>query len=161
MKMPAVVALCLVGSLAAGCTEDTKTTADQRLDTELVRTINNIEVENAILAQHTLYPYHFVLEGERLNELGQRDLDVLARHFLEYPGILNIRRGEGTTAERYQARVAYVTNRLKEAGVEPGRVTLLDGIPGGSGLASEQVVTILKKTSDPAPRLALRGTITR
>lgn len=161
MKISGVVVWCLVGGLTGGCAKDARTAADQRLDTELVRTLNNIGIENAIVTQHTLYPYHFVPNGEGLNELGQRDLAVLTRYFLEHPGVLNVRRGEDTSAEVYQARVAGVRNRLQQAGVEPGRVNLVDGAPGGSGLISEQVVTILQKDSDPVHRSSPRGTITR
>ncbi len=119
MRTSGVVAIGLVWGMVSGCHEDARTAADKQLDTKLVPTLNNIGVENAILAQHTLYPYHFVLDGAELNELGQRDFAVLARHFVEHPGLLNIRQGEGIAPELYKARVAYVTSRLKEAGVEP------------------------------------------
>jgi hypothetical protein len=145
----------------AGCEEDARTAGNKRFDTELVRTLNNIGVENAILAQHTLYPYHFVADGAALNELGQRDFAVLARHFTEYPGLLNVRAGDGISAELYQARVAYVTNRLKEAGVKPGRVSVSDGMPGGPGLRSEKVVTILQKSTDLSERPSSGRTITQ
>jgi hypothetical protein len=147
--------------MMSGCKEDARTTADKRLDTELVKTLNNIGVENAIITQHTLYPYHFVVDGDKLNELGQRDFAVLAGHFAEYPGLLNIRQGDGTSAELYKARVAYVTSKLKEAGVEPGRVSVSDGMPGGPGMRSEKVVTILQKTNDLAVKPSSGGTITR
>ncbi len=145
MRISGVVAICLVGGLLSGCEEDARTAADRRLDQELVRTLNNIGVENAIITQHTLYPYHFVVDGEKLNDLGQRDFAVLARHFTEHPGLLNIRQGEGISADLYKARVAFVTSRLKDAGIDPARVSISDGIPGGPGVPSEQVVTILRK----------------
>jgi len=147
MKVSQVVTLCLLGALVAGCEEDARTAADRQLDQELVRTLNDLGIENAILAQHTLYPYEFVLNGPVLNELGRRDLAVLARHFVEYPGALNIRRGEGVSTELYQARVAHVTDQLAKAGVEPGRVTIADGMPGGPGMSAERVVTILDKSA--------------
>jgi hypothetical protein len=161
MRTSGVVALCLVGGLMAGCKEDARTAGNKRLDTELVRTLNNIGVENAIIAQHTLYPYHFVPDGAALNELGQRDFAVLARHFAEYPGLLNVSPGDGVPAELYRARVAYVTSWLKQAGVEPGRVTVSDGMPGGPGLRSEKVVTILQKSTDLSERPSSGRTITQ
>ncbi len=87
--------LCLAALLPAGCNEEQKAadTNRKKLDTELVNTVNNIQVENAIVTQHTLYPYHFVTDGAGLNDLGQRDLMVLARHYKEQPGALNVRRG--------------------------------------------------------------------
>ncbi len=160
MRTSGVVALCLACGMMGGCEEDARTAADQRFDNEMVRTLNNVGVENAIITQHTLYPYHFVPDGERLNDLGQRDFAVLARHFTEHPGLLNIRRGEGTSPELYKARVAYVTNRLKEAGIEPGRVSVSDGMPGGPGTPSERVVTILQKEANGRTRSSYEGTIT-
>jgi hypothetical protein len=101
-------------------------------------------VENAIIAEHTLYPYHFVPDGDELNELGRRDFSVLARHFTEQTGSLNIRRGT-TVPGLYEARVTVVIESLKEAGIDVSRVRLSDGMPGGSGMPSERVVTILQK----------------
>jgi hypothetical protein len=152
------VALCLIGGLLSGCGEDTRTAADKRADTELVRTLNNIGVENAILTQHTLYPYHFIADSEKLNELGQRDFAVLARHFGEHPGILNVRQGDGIPPALYQARLVYVTSQLKEAGVAPGRVSISDGMPGGPGLRAEKVVTILMKGTELSAKPANGGT---
>jgi len=119
-------------------------------------------VENAIIAQHTLYPYHFVPDGERLNELGRRDFSVLARHFAEHTGSLNIRRGK-TPAELYEARVSFVIESLKEAGIGTGRVRISDHMPGGSGMPSERVVTILQKTAEGSRTLRTSdsGTITQ
>jgi hypothetical protein len=148
MRLYSAIAICLACSLVIGCQEQTQSQTNENLDVELVKTINNVGVENAIITQHTLYPYHFVTDGERLNDLGQRDFAVLARHFTEHPGTLNIRRAE-TSAELYDARVAYVLGRLKEAGVETSRVSVSDGMPGGSGMPSERVVTILQKESVP------------
>jgi hypothetical protein len=112
----------------------------KNLDVRLVNTVNNIQVENAIVTQHTLYPYHFVTDGAGLNDLGQRDLMVLARHYKEQPGALNVRQGPAS-ATLYGARVAQVQKRLKEAGVDVGRMTISDGMPGGPGMPSEAIVT--------------------
>ena len=152
MRTSGVVAICLVCGLLSGCEEDKRTAADRRFDTEMVRTLNNIGVENAIVTQHTLYPYHFAVDGEKLNDLGQRDFAVLARHFTEHPGLLNVRQGEGISPELYKARVAHVTSRLKDAGIDPARVSISDGVPGGPGLPSERVVTILRKPVETAAK---------
>lgn len=145
MKLYRIIAVCLLGGLILGCEERLKEPAeDKNLDAELVRTLNNIGVENAIIAQHTLYPYHFVSDGGQLNELGRRDLAVLARHFADHAGTLNVRRGD-TPAELYEARVAQVVQTLKEMGVNTARLNLSDGMPGGTGMASERVVTVLKE----------------
>ena len=88
------VVICVACVLMVGCEDQAEKQSKKNLDVELVNTLNNIGVENAIITQHTLYPYHFGVDAGELNELGQRDLMVLARHFKDHPGILNIRRGE-------------------------------------------------------------------
>jgi hypothetical protein len=145
MKLCNVLVACVVCGLLMGCEEEVKESkTTKNLDVELVNAINNVQVENAIITQHTLYPYHFVTDGEKLNDLGQKDFAVLAKHFTEHPGILNIRRGR-TGTELYEARVAYVMSKLKEAGVETNRMSVSDGMPGGSGMPAERVVTIVQR----------------
>jgi hypothetical protein len=102
-----------------------------------------------------------VVDGEKLNDLGQRDFAVLARHFTEHPGLLNIRQGGGISPELYKARVAYVTSRLKDADVDPARVSMSDGVPGGPGMPAERVVTILQKSADTSTKSYSQGTITK
>ncbi len=145
MRWCGALVLGLACGLMLGCHEETtQSKTNKNLDAELVNTLNNVGVENAIITQHTLYPYHFVTGGEQLNDLGQRDFAVLAKYFTEHPGVLNIGRGD-TSAELYNARLAYVAGRLKEAGVEKNRVTVTDDMPGGPGMPSGRVVTILEK----------------
>ncbi len=145
MRLCALWMVGLVCGVLAGCAEEaTEGKANKNLDAELVTTLNNIGVENAIITQHTLYPYHFVTDGEKLNDLGQRDFAVLAKQYKEHPGLLNIRRGEASDA-LYEARVASVMAGLKEAGVETSRVSVSDAMPGGTGMPSERVVTILQR----------------
>lgn len=143
MRLCWTIVVCLFCSLLLGCQENVSE-PDKNIDTELVRTLNNIGVENAIITQHTIYPYHFVTDGEELNELGQRDLAVLTKHFTENAGTLNVRRGQ-TPAALYEARVAQVVQSLKKAGVDTARVSVSDEMPGGTGMSSERVVTILRQ----------------
>ncbi len=156
------VVICLICSLLIGCEENmTNQGQNPNLDVELVNTINNIGVENAIIAQRTLYPYHFVADGEQLNELGQRDFGVLARHFKEHPGVLNVRQGQASP-ELYEARIAQVLSGLKQAGVETNRVSISDAMPGGSGMPSEQVITILEEeVGSEGPGQTIQATFTR
>ena len=164
MRWYGVLAICLICSLGVGCQENlNESQGDRNLDVELVNTLNNLGVENAVVAQHTLYPYHFAANGEELNELGQRDLSVLARHFTKHEGTLNVRRGE-TAPELYEARLTYVIEQLKEAGVDTGRMVIADGMPGGDGMPSERVVTIMEKSveaGDSAQTTSYSGTLTR
>lgn len=144
MRLFRIVTLCLMMGVLTGCTEPQAVRQDGRnLDVELVKTLNNVAVENAIVTQHTIYPYHFVADAGELNELGQRDLTVLANHFKDHPGILNVHRGDAPE-DLYNARVADVVSRLKATGVEMNRMSVSDGMPGGSGMTSERVITILQ-----------------
>ena len=113
---------------------------------QLINTYNDIAVQNAIVSQHTLFPYHFVENGAELNELGQKDLAALTSHFIKYPGHLNIRR-HNTAEDIYDARVNMVRERLQEAGIAMERISISDDMPGGSGITSERVLVILEKAS--------------
>jgi hypothetical protein len=159
-----MLAVCLACSLSVGCQENLQESQDSRnLDAELVNTLNNLEVNNALIAQHTLYPYHFVTDGEVLNELGVRDLSVLAHHFAQHEGILNVRRG-ATAPELYEARVTHVLEALKNSGVDTGRMAIKDGMPGGDGMPSERVVTIMEKAAEadgPRPAVSYTGETSR
>jgi hypothetical protein len=151
MRLYGLLVLCLTSGLLFGCQENrTAAQESQNLDAELVKTLNTIGVENAIIAQHTLYPYHFVPDGDELNTLGQRDLAVLAQHFKSHGGTLNVRRAD-TGAELYQARVAQVLAKLKEAAVDTNRLTISDSMPGGDGVTSERVIVILSRAAEGAP----------
>lgn len=145
MRLCCAMAICLSLGLLTGCNEQQAANQkDGNLDVELVKTLNNIGVENAIVTQHTLYPYHFGVNAGELNELGRRDLNVLARHFAQNPGLLNIQRGDAAE-DLYQKRIAHVVSGLQAAGVEMSRMSVSEGMPGGSGMLSEGVVTILQK----------------
>ncbi len=152
MRFGRVLGICVTCCLVAGCEEYSRNEYVAKeprkdLDIELVKALNNIGLENAVVAQHTLYPYHFVANGDGLNDLGRRDLGVLASHFKEHPGPLTIRQGD-TPAELYERRVAYVSGHLKQAGVEVSRVALSDGMPGGTGMPSSRVVIIIKEETE-------------
>ncbi|UCG59714.1 MAG: hypothetical protein JSU70_09385 [Phycisphaerales bacterium] len=156
MRLWNIAIISLVCVLAFGCRESVSENPErERIDPKLIDALNNIQMENAVIAQHTLFPYHFVRNGAELNELGQRDFDVLAKHFAEHAGVLNIRRGNAPV-ELYEPRVSRVIEKLKDAGVDIGRVGISDGMPGGPGMASERVVTILQKR--PETTSATTGT---
>ncbi len=138
--------ICLACILLVGCEEKQAKQNDKNIDVELVNTVNNIQVENAIVTQHTLFPYHFVTDGAALNDLGQRDLTVLARHYKENPGVLNVRKGK-TADELYTARVAQVKTALKDAGVNLDRMAISDGLPGGPGMRAEEMLTTRPKAT--------------
>ena len=140
MKTVFVVELALLCVFLGSCTHR-KPVNEGQMNAGLITAYNDTAMENAIITQHSLYPYHFVNNSEQLNELGRRDLSVLAKHFKEYPGQLDISR-DGTSENLYKARLAYVTGQLKKDGVDISKLTISDGLPGGSGMASNDVVQI-------------------
>lgn len=109
---------------------------------------SDLAIQNAIITQHTVYPYHFVNNSAVLNPLGQRDLAVLARHFSQNPGELNVRRGDVEPA-LYQARMETVKARLAEGGVDVSRIRMNDGLAGGEGIATSEMIEVLARSRDP------------
>jgi len=140
-----IASICVVLAGCGGSAKEPALEIDRgKINAGLVNSYNDMAMQNAIISQHTLYPYHFVTNGAELNELGQRDLAVLAGHYKEKPGGLNVRRDD-IPAELYGARVDYVVASLKTAGVTTERISISDGMPGGSGMTSEKVLTILSR----------------
>ena len=134
MKTAALIAAL---ALLAGCSapqRDPYGTGDLLLAASMQR---------AIVVQSTLFPYHFVPDSAELNELGQRDLLVLARHFEKHSGTLNVRAGDGAPSQA-EARIRAVIEALAAAGVARDHVLVHDGLPGGDGLASARVIEIMK-----------------
>ena len=112
MKLNMNKMIVLICVLIMGCQETVMESPDKPvINRQLVNTYNDIALENAIISQHTLYPYHFVNNGAELNELGKRDLAVLIRHFTKEAGHLNIRK-QNISTELYEARVESVQKRF-------------------------------------------------
>ncbi len=150
MKLSMITMIVLFCILTVGCREDMEKSSNNHLiNSQLVNSYNDIAIQNAIVSQHTLFPYHFVKNGAELNELGQRDIAALTSHFMKHPGHLNIRR-HNTTADLYEARVNVVHVRLQEAGIDMERISISDNMPGGSGIASERILIILEQESKDA-----------
>jgi hypothetical protein len=138
----------LLASLGSCSTASTNPELEGRENAWAGEAIRNASLNNAIITQHTLYPYHFAGGSAQLNDLGERDLHVLADHFKKaqpgMPGELNVRRGNASPS-LYEARVKFVLESLTAHGVEGGMVAVKDGLPGGDGMASERVIVILKE----------------
>ena len=144
-----------MGLLLAGCTKTVDREPDGRLEMALADWFNESAVSGAILTQHTVFPYHFVVGAAALNDLGRHDLRVLAAYLKEHPGPLNVRRGQASQ-ELYTARVVEVTRFLTEAGVPAQRIAIGDALPGGDGMPSERVVKILERSAaGPATRMTV------
>lgn len=119
--------------------------ANSEVDTWLAQQALGENIERGIVRAHTLYPYHFVENGTALNELGRRDVAVLAFYFKANPGPLNVRRGD-IPRELYAARLKTVASALSAGGVNAARVTIADGLPGGDGISSESLLRILARS---------------
>jgi len=137
---------------AAIACEESQTAVQPPLDehlinSELVSTYNDMAIQNAIISQQTLYPYHFVNNSAELNELGRRDLAVLAKHLAENPGRLNVRK-DSICLELYESRVANVLDQLAQVGVDTNRIKVEDAMPGGAGMSSETVISILEEAAE-------------
>lgn len=153
--MKTLIGLCLTltALMLTGCSNccDIPPSAEFNSETnaEMVNRIDDIAIHNAILRQHTLYPYHFEIDAPELNGLGRRDFDVLASHFRKYPGSLSLRKGDASD-KLYKARLDAVNDALVKAGVTKDRVTLADVPPGGDGISSDQALRILKQPPNRA-----------
>lgn len=144
MKVCMIIMMCFLVFLLVGCPETAEKKLDMHLiNSELINSYNDIALENAIITQHTLFPYHFVKNAAELNELGQRDLGVLTKYFLKNPGKLNIRRND-CSMELYRARVKFVLDVLKDTGIDAEQIRISDGMPGGAGMPSQKVLIILQ-----------------
>ena len=156
MKLALMTVAILFCIMTIGCQENAeKESNNHAINKQLVQSYNDTAIQNAIITQHTLFPYHFVTNGAELNELGRRDLAALISHFLKYPGRINIRQ-QNTAAKLYEARVNLVRDRLQQAGIAMERISISDDVPGGSGITSERVLVILQQ----APRRSTGGTTT-
>ena len=147
-------AACLLVATLAGCeaTEETTPKLDlAKANAWMITSIRDSAINNAIVTQRILFPYHFVPDSAGLTELGQRELEVLAEHFEKHQGNLNVRQG-GASNDLYKARIRSVQSALVEAGVR-NRIVIADALPGGHGMPSEQVLMIIEGRNSPTEPL--------
>ncbi len=140
--------LCAFGLILAalGCASKQKDAPPESrvaLNTAMVKLYTAEAVDRAIVRQHTLYPYHFRPASVELNELGRRDVTVLARFYKDNGGQVNVRQGD-VDPRLYAGRINAVREALAMHGVDRGQIRMADGLPGGDGLASDQVAAILE-----------------
>ena len=127
--------------LACGCAAP-EVERERPINAYLVKSVQRTAADNAIIDQHTLFPYHFVKESAELTASGRADLALLASHFRRFPGALNVRRN-GAEQALHEARVKTVTDYLATNFVEMEKMRISDGLPGGDGMDSERVGTIM------------------
>jgi len=100
-----------------------------------------------VVRQRALFEMHFRAGSAELTPLGERDLAILADAVREDGGTISVRRG--SAGERlYKARLETVRDGLLAAGIEPKRIRLDDGPPGGQGLSTVEAVEIRAKIRD-------------
>ena len=143
----------ICGMVFCGCQEQqvAPTVNTSEVNRKIIDTYSDLAIQNAIIAQHTLYPYHFVNNSPMLNGLGERDLSVLIQHFQDNPGQLILQQGN-TESLLYQSRAQTVYEKLLQGGIPDEKIRIVDGMPGGNGMASNSMIEILEteKTSDMA-----------
>ena len=147
--MRSLVCLTLLSLALAGCKSEKE--LNQLRSIEAMRTgemSRNAAIEQAIISQHTFYPYHFVSGTAHLNSLGRNDLSVLVRHYMHAAGELSLSRGDANDA-LYQARSQALAAELKSAGIASGRVSVVEGRPGGDGISGARLVKILDAPTGP------------
>ncbi len=144
MKRNMIIAMSILTIAATAChsTQEHKE-ARRPFNTWAVGSIRDSAINQAIITQGTLFPYHFDPHAGTLNELGLHDLGVLAEYHKEHPGNLNLPRGR-TSDDLYEKRVATVATILTKSGVRKDRITIVNALPGGEGMPSERVVVILE-----------------
>jgi hypothetical protein len=126
-------------------------------DAAIVQAHQN-EFETAgVIRQHTIFPYHFVADSATLNELGLRDVSILAQHYASLPAdqglppsTLSVRRGDAAPG-LYEARVRAVTAELARGGVPNDRVRIADATPGGDGMLPGKIKVILQRDTENKP----------
>lgn len=137
-----LTALALLATLAGCKNKDDSMAEPQVVDVAMVEAIRLQPIEQAIIVQHTLYPYHFVEGKADLNELGRRDLRVLAEHYRDQFGPLNVQQGPAGE-DLYEARIEQVIRALTDSGIAPERIQIAQDLPGGSGLPGTWVLQIM------------------
>jgi len=157
MKTAMFISAISCVTIAIGCETTGGSKVDERaVNTRIIESIRDMGINNAIITQRTLFPYHFMTNSQDLNELGRRDLGVLAKHFRENPGILSIRRGS-TAPDLYNLRLDIVQEFLINAKVDASRIAFNDAMPGGKGMSSEQVIQITEGRNSPTSPLYCSG----
>ncbi len=116
---------------------------EAEVDRLLAESVFRAQIDQAIVTQNTLYPYHFTQYGYALNPLGLRDLQVLAERYCRNGGVLNVHQGDAPDA-LYARRVQAVRDALRDLGVPAGNFEIADGLPGGEGLPADDALRALQ-----------------
>jgi hypothetical protein len=128
-------------------------------DRWMVRSYRAAQVDNGIIAEHTIYPHYFCSNSSRLTPAGERVVCVLSEYYCQNPGEVNVPRGD-VGEDLYKARVAAVIDMMGREGVETSRLSLVDGHTPGDGMSSERVVRIMSQTEQDYFKYGSKGAVT-
>lgn len=144
VKLTLVVTFMLAGlgcqSDGGGSKDKPKPTTLQpaeltQLDRWAVESPMRASVEAGVVSQSALFEYHFNQGKSTLTPVGRRDLAILARYFRNEDWTLVVRQGNASDA-LYGTRCDAVEEFVVMEFPARGSLTILDGLPGGAGLAS-------------------------
>lgn len=130
-----------------GCSAADKEIGVERnalLNASLIESLQRTQIDNAIIRQQAMFPYHFVAHSAELNGLGRRDALILARHYASHPGKLYLHAGDADD-RLYERRAEALRDFLAGNGVDPQRIEISgDAMPGGNGADAARVLFILE-----------------
>lgn len=135
--------------LPAGCSDWHKPEI-ARNDRRLVASLTDEQAVMAVQRQRTVYPYHFIAGTAELNDLGRRDLMILADFERDHPGVVHVCRDREAPG-LYAARLKSIREFLSGEGVPVGRVMFDDAWPGGDGERADAVAQSMMRMSAPPP----------
>ena len=153
----ALAAFCVGCESSARSRDNEGTTRIQRdqmtqLDRWAVESPGRSSVEAAVIRQATLFEYHFNTGLSTLTPIGRRDALILARHFRGEDWVLSVRQGAADDL-LYRDRVLQVESLVEGVSGGAGVVTIVDGLPGGGGLASDEARRIRRDSMEGAGSL--------
>jgi hypothetical protein len=157
MKSQIILAAVGVALIIAGCKTYTRPPEQIRSDNaNAVSTLFEAQDEQGIIAQRTIYPYHFVSGTSSLNARGVEVLDVLSGYYKEHSGILSIpRRGEEEAL--HLARVDGIKSFLTDRGVNTNNVYItMEALPVG-GVSSHEMRRIMESDRERGAQQGAQG----
>ncbi len=123
-----------------------------QIDRWAVTVPNDQAVEGAVITQRVLYDYHFSTGTDRLTKTGHRDLEILIRHYRGQDWQLNMKPGNAGP-DLYKNRIKVVESVLLSSGMSLEMVSIIDGLPGGTGVSSDNARRIRQDSLDGAGTL--------
>ena len=123
-----------------------------QIDRWAVTVPNDQAVEGAVITQRVLYDYHFSTGTDRLTKTGRRDLEILIRHYRGQGWQLNMKPGNASP-DLYKNRIKVVESVLLSSGMSLDTVSIIDGLPGGTGVSSDNARRIRQDSLDGAGTL--------